>query len=120
MGKALRSMKAPGTAYDDPVFGSELFKRPPTREVCTYTPGVPKSRILPRLVATELGGQFLGSRRKNLAFAKLTIEKAGSLYDRSVKAVVEHAWKEVGVDTGAKEKPVPKPQHPPCSKCLDF
>ncbi|KAF9524316.1 hypothetical protein CPB83DRAFT_897952 [Crepidotus variabilis] len=137
-GEALRSMKAPGTAYDDPVLGKDLQVANYADALASELPsdfdeggvhvysGVPNRAFY--LVATELGGYSwdragkiwwaaltdcrLTPSSKFQAFAELTIEKAGILYDRSVKAVVEHAWKEVGVDTGAKGEPVPKPQHP--------
>ncbi|KAF9525177.1 hypothetical protein CPB83DRAFT_796688, partial [Crepidotus variabilis] len=125
-GKSLRSMKAPGTAYDDPVIGKDLQVANYADVLTSELPsdfdnggvhiysGVPNRAFY--LVATELGGHSwdragkiwwaaLTDRRltpssKFQAFAKLTVEKAETLYDQSVKAVVEHAWKEVGVDTG--------------------
>ncbi|KAF9526864.1 hypothetical protein CPB83DRAFT_443183 [Crepidotus variabilis] len=137
-GVALRSMKAPGTAYDDPVIGkdeqfanyADVLKAELASDFDNggvhIISGVPNRAFY--LVASELGGNSwdragkiwwatLTDRRLTpssnfQAFAKLTTEQAGNLYGESVKTAVENAWKEVGIDTGAKTSPVPKPHHP--------
>ncbi|KAH8103060.1 hypothetical protein BXZ70DRAFT_769292 [Cristinia sonorae] len=133
-GAALRSMKDPGTAYDDPVLGkdeqmatySEVLAHPYADDdddggVHVYS-GVPNRAFY--LVATELGGHswdragriwwatLTDSQLKPTAdfhaFATLTCQHAESLYDGSVKAVVEQAWKDVGIEVGITRAPDPQ------------
>ncbi len=119
-GVALRSMKAPGTAYDDPMLG----KDPQPDHMSRYDPtpgdnggvhinsGIPNKAFF--LVATTLGGHawevagniwyqtLLDSRLSATAqfqdFANLTVDHAGNLYGASLKAVVLQAWHDVGID----------------------
>ena len=127
-GAALRSMKAPGTAYDDPVLGKD--PQPGDMSGYVYTAedgggvhinsGIPNHAFY--LVATKIGGNAweapghiwyetlrspsLRSNADFQAFATLTAETAGRLYGangREQQAVVE-SWAEVGVRVGV---PVP-------------
>src|SRR6266446_4448677 len=120
-GKALRSMSAPGTAYNDPILGRDPQPDNMSKYVNTKSDnggvhinsGIPNRAFF--LVATALkgfswdkAGQIWYStlRDANLRttatfsdFAKLTVINAGHLYGSSsaeVKAV-EEAWKTVGV-----------------------
>lgn len=118
-GVALRSMKAPGTAYDDPVIG----KDPQPDHMSGYDPttgdnggvhinsGIPNKAFY--LAATTLGGNawdvagniwyrtLLDSRLTTTAqfqdFANLTADNANSLYGASARAVVVQAWSDVGI-----------------------
>ncbi len=120
-GVALRSMKAPGTAYDDPVLGRDPQPDHMKKFVDTtednggvhLNSGIPNRAFY--LVATALGGKawqeagriwYLTLRDPKLkananfsAFAKLTVKTAGKLYTaKGVQtAAVTDAWKQVGV-----------------------
>jgi Zn-dependent metalloprotease len=119
-GVALRSMKAPGTAYDDPVIG----KDPQPDHMSRYdnttgdnggvhiNSGIPNKAFY--LVATAIGGNaweiagniwyqtLLDSRLSATAqfqdFANLTVENATNLYGTSVKAILIQAWHDVGIE----------------------
>jgi Zn-dependent metalloprotease len=119
-GVALRSMKAPGTAFNDPRLGGK-DKQPAHMKDYVVTisdaggvhtnSGIPNHAFF--LVAVALGGHSweragqiwynaLSDRRLHPAarfklFADLTCDHALRLYDESVKAVVTDAWKSVGV-----------------------
>ena len=118
-GVALRSMKAPGTAYDDPVLG----KDPQPDHMSRYNPttsdnggvhinsGIPNRAFY--LAAIALGGNawdiagkiwyaaLLDSRLSTTAsfvdFASLTVEHANSLFNSTVQAAVFQAWNTVGI-----------------------
>ena len=120
-GVALRSMKAPGTAYDDPVLGKD--PQPSHMQGFVHTTadngGVHiNSGILNRAfyaAAVEIGGYawnvagriwYETLRDPHLkpnanfgAFAKLTIQTAGRLFTATGReaAAVTQAWKQVGV-----------------------
>jgi len=119
-GVALRSMKAPGTAYDDPVMG----KDPQPDNMSGYVnttgdnggvhtnSGIPNKAFY--LVATAIGGNawekagniwyktLLDSRLTTTAqfqdFANLTADNANTLYGADVKAAVVQAWHNVGIE----------------------
>jgi len=120
-GKALRSMKSPGTAYDDPQLGKDPQPATMSKFVNTQSDnggvhinsGIPNRAFC--LVALALGGHswekagqiwYTTLRDANLIttsnfalFANLTAKNAGHLYgSNSVerKAVLD-AWKTVGV-----------------------
>jgi Zn-dependent metalloprotease len=124
-GTALRSMKAPGTAYDDPALG----KDPQPATMADYVDtsddngGVHLNSGIPNhafyLLATGLGGHAweragqiwydtltggdLPSDAKFTDFAKLTVKKARDRYGKGgtgkeEEAVVK-AWTQVGVET---------------------
>ena len=118
-GVALRSMKAPGTAYDDPVLGRD--PQPATMDGFVHTSaddgGVHTNSGIPNyafyLLAVALGGyawekagriwyETLRDRRlKPTAtfrqFARLTALNADHLFGKSERAAVVSAWAEVGV-----------------------
>ncbi|KAH8103047.1 hypothetical protein BXZ70DRAFT_1006216 [Cristinia sonorae] len=141
-GVALRSMKNPGSAYNDPV----LQKDPQVghySEVVTYqapygdnndfggvhiSSGVPNRAFY--LVATNLGGYSwdragriwwavlsggaLPANANFHTFAKMTSSTAERMYGGSVKMVVEQAWRDVGVEIGtAPNPPPPRPDPTP-------
>ncbi|GHJ37705.1 M4 family metallopeptidase [Streptomyces sp. TS71-3] len=123
-GKALRSMKAPGTAYDDDVLGKD--PQPATMDGYVDTTddnggvhinsGIPNHAFY--LLATELGGNAwekagqiwydvltggdLAENAGFAAFARLTVTAAagrfGGTGSAEARAVVK-AWNEVGVSS---------------------
>ena len=134
-GVALRSMKAPGTAYDDPLFGG---KDPQPDHMSRYDPttgdyggvhinsGIPNKAFF--LVATTLGSNawdvagniwyrtLLDSRLSATAqfqdFANLSVDNANKLYGSSVRAVVVQAWRDVGIEVAG----LTSPRLPPLSQ----
>ncbi|WP_055490175.1 M4 family metallopeptidase [Streptomyces sp. TP-A0356] len=121
-GTALRSMKQPGSAYDDDVLGKD--PQPGTMDGYVRTSqdnggvhinsGIPNHAFY--LVATALGGHaweragqiwydvLTGGRLQPQAtfadFAKLTVAAAGSRYDgHQERDAVLKAWEQVGVPT---------------------
>ena len=133
-GVALRSMKAPGTAYDDPVIGRDPQPDHMSRYDNTtgdnggvhINSGIPNRAFY--LLAITLGGNswdaagniwyrtLLDSRLAATAqfqdFADLTADNAGQLYGASVKAAVVQAWQDVGIDVAGLTSPrVPAGAH---------
>lgn len=132
-GRALRSMSAPGTAYDDPLIGRDpqpahmrdLYTGPEDEGGVHINSGIP-NRVFWR-VATGLGGPawglagriwwraFTGMLRARADFAeaaRATIESAGRLGGSAVARTVRAAWVEVGVAVPRGATPVivvPKP-----------
>jgi hypothetical protein len=132
-GVALRSMKAPGTAYDDPRLG----KDPQPADMSGYVEtsddngGVHVNSGIPNhafyLVATALGGNaweapgriwydvLTGSSIRPdcdfATFARLTVEAAVARFgDGSAEATaVADAWRTVGVTVDAGDAPAPEP-----------
>jgi Zn-dependent metalloprotease len=124
-GQALRSMKAPGTAYDDPTLGKDPQPADMAHYVNTFNDnggvhinsGIPNRAFY--LTATGLGGfawekagriwyetlrdsalrQNTGLRR----FAKLTAATAGRLYGPGSieQSVVADSWAAVGITVSA-------------------
>ena len=120
-GVALRSMKAPGTAYDDPVLGRDPQPGHMNDYVHTnrdnggvhINSGIPNRAF--HLAATAIGGYawekagriwyetLRDSRlRPNtgfIRFARMTVDVAGRLYGgaSTEKKAVANAWAEVGV-----------------------
>ncbi|KPI17906.1 Bacillolysin [Actinobacteria bacterium OK074] len=121
-GVALRSMKAPGTAYDDDVLGKD--PQPATMAGYVKTSqdnggvhinsGIPNHAFY--LVATELGGNAweragqiwydtltggeLSSNATFADFAKLTLTTAKARYGSGAEPdAVAKAWEQVGVKT---------------------
>lgn len=120
-GVALRSMKAPGTAYGDPVLG----KDPQPAQMKNYVrtandnggvhinSGIPNRAFY--LAAVSIGGKAwehagriwyealrnpaLKPNASFAAFAKLTVATAGNLYTSAGRetTAVSQAWKQVGV-----------------------
>jgi Zn-dependent metalloprotease len=120
-GKALRSMVAPGTAYDDPVLGKDPQPDHMSKFVDTWqdnggvhiNSGIPNKAF--HIAATAIGGhawektgriwyetlrdQRLTSEAKFEQFANITTSVAGSLYGNgsTEQTAVADAWMQVGV-----------------------
>lgn len=119
-GVALRSMKAPGTAYDDPLIGKDPQPDHMSHYVNTSSDnggvhinsGIPNKAFY--LAATAIGGNawdvagniwyrtLLDSRLSSTAqfqdFANLTADNADKLHGATVRAAVAQAWHDVGID----------------------
>lgn len=118
-GSGLRSMSAPGTAYDDPLLGKDPQPADMTHYIETrddnggvhLNSGIPNRAFY--LAATALGG-FAWERAgqawydtlcdKSLpqdadfsTFARFTVEHAAKRFDRQVAEQIQAAWQEVGV-----------------------
>jgi Zn-dependent metalloprotease len=129
-GVALRSMKAPGTAYDDPVLGKDPQPAHMKDYVTTISDnggvhinsGIPNHAFY--VVATELGGYawekagqiwYVTLRDKlsaNSNFqdcANLTYQVAGQLYGEGSieQQAVKKGWAEVGLMAGGGTTPPP-------------
>lgn len=140
-GVALRSMKEPGTAYDDPVLG----KDPQPGHMRDYVQtsednggvhinsGIPNHAFY--LTATALGGfawekagkiWYVAARDKfssNTDFqnaANLTYQVAGELFGigGQEQQAVAYGWEGVGVTLGAQPQPTTTPQPQTGSGCL--
>jgi Zn-dependent metalloprotease len=127
-GVALRSMKAPGTAYDDPVLG----KDPQPAHMKDYVntiednggvhinSGIPNHAFY--VVATTIGGNawekagriWYVTLRDKLSItsdfqvaADLTFQTAGELYgaESLEQQAVRNGWAEVGINVGAAPPP---------------
>lgn len=119
-GVALRSMKAPGTAYDDPVLGKDpqpahmdkLYKGTQDNGGVHINSGIPNHAFY--LAATAIGGYAwekagkiwyttlttrLQSESNFADAANITIDIAGQLYgaDSPEQKAVSNAWQQVGV-----------------------
>jgi Zn-dependent metalloprotease len=118
-GVALRSMKAPGTAYDDPVLGDDIQPAHMDGYVRTTSDnggvhinsGIPNRAFY--LVATALGGHaweragriwYESLRAPQVrpnatfrSFAAATVRQAGVLFGADEQKAVSEAWREVGV-----------------------
>ncbi|NJM24042.1 MAG: peptidase M4 family protein [Richelia sp. RM2_1_2] len=120
-GQGIRSMKAPGTAYDDPVLGKDpqpahmkdLYTGAKDNGGVHINSGIPNRAFY--LAATEIGGyawekagkiwyislcERLRSKANFKQAAEVTIKVAGELYGEasSEQKAVINAWKEVGVN----------------------
>jgi len=139
-GVALRSMKAPGTAYDDPVLGKDPQPAHMRDFVHTYqdnggvhiNSGIPNHAFY--LAAVALGGNawekagriwYEALRDSKLrpnsgfrTFARLTVANAGRLYGQNSpeQRAIHDSWTGVGVVVAAlpattpAPKPAPKPK----------
>jgi Zn-dependent metalloprotease len=118
-GVALRSMKAPGTAYNDPVLGKDPQPGHMNQYVNTsgdnggvhINSGIPNKAFYNAAMA--LGGNAWGtagniwyktltdSRLSATAqfqdFANLTVDNANKLYGSSVSNTIIQAWQQVGI-----------------------
>jgi Zn-dependent metalloprotease len=118
-GVALRSMKAPGTAYDDPVLGKDPQPDHMSKYVNTsadnggvhINSGIPNKAFY--LTSIALGGNawvqagniwyqtLLDSRLSTTAqfqdFANLTVDNGNRLYGSTVSNAVIQAWAGVGI-----------------------
>ncbi len=122
-GVALRSMKAPGTAYDDPVLGkdpqpghmNDIYKGNKDNGGVHINSGIPNRAFY--LAATAIGGYawekagkiwYITLRDRLRPWsdfsraAKHTIDVAGDLYGKNSteQNAVSEAWKQVGVEAG--------------------
>ncbi|EEU40502.1 uncharacterized protein NECHADRAFT_32824 [Fusarium vanettenii 77-13-4] len=128
-GTALRSMKAPGTAYDDPRFG----KDPQVSHMKDFTTmfednggvhvysGIPNKAF--HLVSVAFGGYSwekagkiwweamksgkVPSKCTFKQFADVTVDCAQDLYGESAAKKVKKAWSDVGVTGGKASEPGP-------------
>jgi len=123
-GVALRSMKAPGTAYNDPVLGKDPQPDHMSRYVNTSSDnggvhinsGIPNKAFY--LAAIGIGGSnawdvagkiwyrtLLDSRVKTNStfqeFANLTADNANTLFGATARAAVVAAWHGVGIEVAA-------------------
>ncbi|QPZ37167.1 M4 family metallopeptidase [Paramicrobacterium chengjingii] len=126
-GEALRSLKAPGTAYDDDVLG----KDPQPSTMSGYVEsqddnggvhinsGIPNHAFY--ILATSLGGRAwdtagviwyrtltaggLTADASFSEFAAATVEAARSQFDDEVVAAVQLAWRSVEVNVGDPDAP---------------
>ncbi len=120
-GQALRSMKAPGTAYNDPLLGTDPQPRHMDRYHTTYldnggvhiNSGIPNKAFYEAAVglggfAWEKAGRIWYETLRDSAlrnntgfrrFANLTASVAGRLYGpaSTEQTVVIHAWASVGI-----------------------
>jgi Zn-dependent metalloprotease len=120
-GEALRSMKAPGTAYDDPVLGKDPQPAHMDDYVRTYednggvhiNSGIPNRAFY--IAASEIGGYAwekagriwyetlrdsrLRSNTGFLRFARLTFLNAGQIYGTGSpeQEAVREGWNQVGI-----------------------
>ncbi|MCM5704821.1 M4 family metallopeptidase [Larsenimonas salina] len=118
-GKALRSMSAPGTAYDDPMLGKDPQPAHMDQFVNTRSDnggvhinsGIPNHAFY--LIAMELGGnswetagqiwydtltdERLASDAQFIDFAGLTMAHATQRFGQRVAEAVMNGWKQVGI-----------------------
>lgn len=136
---ALRSLKAPGLAYDDPLLGrdpqpahmKDLYKGASDAGGVHINSGIP-NHVFYR-VATGFGGFAwekagriwwrtftekgrLSQRASFREAAKETIEVAGLMFDAKAAKLVAAAWEAVGVAPLALKKPSPAKPAPPPAK----
>jgi Zn-dependent metalloprotease len=126
-GVALRSMKAPGTAYDDWLLGKDPQPGHMSKYVETtddnggvhINSGIPNKAFY--LAAIAIGGNAwevagniwfqtlldprLSSNAQFIDFANLTVETAGKLYNDNIKSCVANAWKGVGINVKDSDNP---------------
>lgn len=139
-GVALRSMKAPGTAYDDPVLGKDPQPAHMKDYVNTISDnggvhinsGIPNHAFY--VVATELGGfawekagqiwyvtlrDKLAANSKFQDCANLTYQTAADLFGAGSieQQAVKKGWGEVGITVGGTEPP-PDPGSGGCLEAL--
>jgi Zn-dependent metalloprotease len=118
-GVALRSMKAPGTAYDDPVLGrdDQPAHMDGYQQTSSDNGGVHRNSGIPNhafyLVATAFGGHAwekagriwyetlraprLRPNASFSGFAALTVRQARLLFGAADASAVQDAWKAVGI-----------------------
>ncbi len=144
-GQGIRSMKAPGTAYDDPVLGKD--PQPAHMDDYVDTPtdnggvhinsGIPNHAFY--RVAVEIGGNAweksgliwyrtlsggrLSAQADFQAAADLTFTVAGEVYGAgsNEQEAVRKGWAAVGVTVGSEvPQPPPEPLPKPKPGCLPF
>lgn len=123
-GQGLRSMKEPGTAYNDPALGKDPQPADMAHYVNTNSDnggvhinsGIPNRAFY--LAATALGGYawekagriwyetLCDTHLKRTAefkdFAKLTVDHAARLFDPGTATAVTDAWSQVGISISGK------------------
>lgn len=133
----IRSMKMPGTAYDDPVLGKDPQPAHMDKYVNTFEDngGVHINSGIPNRAFYEtamlLGGYswqkagqiWYGALTGALAptadfqtAANLTFTVAGQLYGANSpeQQAVRDGWAKVGITVGGSQPPVPQPDNPGC------
>ncbi len=118
-GQAIRSMKNPGTAYDDPVLGkdpqpghmSDYVETTSDNGGVHINSGIPNKAFYE--TAKEIGGfawekagkiwyvtlrDKLKSTSDFKEAAELTVETAGELYGESEQIAVKNGWAKVGIE----------------------
>lgn len=138
-GVGIRSMKAPGTAYDDPVLGKDPQPAHMKDYVNTLNDnggvhinsGIPNRAFY--ITALELGGNAwekagqiwyvtlrdrLGANSKFQECAELTYQVASELFGAGSieQQAVQKGWAEVGLTVG---RTAPVPPEPPGGGCLE-
>ncbi len=131
-GVGIRSMKAPGTAYNDPVLGKDPQPAHMNdyRNVSYDNGGVHINSGIPNhafyVMARELGGfawekagqiwyiaqrDHLDSKANFQVAANVTYQVAGNLYGKNSleQQAVQTGWQEVGITVPAAEEPTPTP-----------
>jgi Zn-dependent metalloprotease len=131
-GVGIRSMKAPGTAYDDPVLGKDPQPAHMKDYVNTIADngGVHINSGIPNyafyVTAVELGGYAwekagqiwyvtlknkLSANSKFQECANLTYQAAGELFGAGSieQQAVQKGWREVGLPVGGSPTPEPEP-----------
>ncbi|MDX2231901.1 MAG: M4 family metallopeptidase [Leptolyngbyaceae cyanobacterium bins.349] len=134
-GVGIRSMQAPGTAYDDPVLGKDpqpahvkdMYKGTGDNGGVHINSGIPNHAFY--LAATEMGGYAwekagkiwyialrdrLRQRSNFKRAATLLVTIAGELYgvNSAEQKAVRNAWEKVGVLAPGKSTPAPKASEP--------
>lgn len=140
-GVGIRSMKAPGTAYNDPIIGKDPQPGHMNDYVQTVednggvhiNSGIPNRAFY--VTALEIGGYawekagniwYIALRDKLTATsnfqqaADLTYQVAGQLYgtDSAEQLAVKKGWAEVGITAGSGTTPTPTPTPTPGDGCL--
>ena len=124
-GDGLRSLRAPGRAYDDPTLGRDPqpahmdgYERLPDTEAGDWggvhiNSGIPNHAFY--LVATGIGGyawersgqiwyeslRAVGPETEFQEFAETTVATAGRLFGAEEQRIVRAAWREVGIRVDA-------------------
>jgi Zn-dependent metalloprotease len=140
-GVGIRSMKAPGTAYDDPVLGRDPQPAHMNDYVNTLednggvhiNSGIPNHAFY--VAAVEMGGfawekagqiwyvtlrDRLRDRSDFQQCAMYTFQVAGETFGTgsTEQQAIKKGWLEVGIDVEATPPPPPPPPPPPSEGCL--
>jgi Zn-dependent metalloprotease len=140
-GVGIRSMRAPGTAYDDPVLGKDPQPAHMSNYVNTTSDnggvhinsGIPNHAFY--LIATEISGNawekagqiWYVTLRDNVrastnfqSMANLTYATAGTLYGENSleQTAVKNGWAGVGIQIDATTPPDTPPSNPGCLGAL--
>jgi len=133
-GKALRSMKAPGTAYDDPRIGSDPQPAHMDDYVSTdddnggvhINSGIPNHAFY--LAAVAFGGRawvkagavwyhaLTQTLRRDADFARAAaaiVDAAGAKFGKAGAVIVREAWKKVGIEVRTSTSRLPRAKKSP-------